>query len=240
MFSKMFFVGALAGVALLASCSGNQELLQEKDRALSERAAENEGLKRQLGDSSSTRLVMQKQMDAQRNELEELRGQVVVKIKADANALRTEVEAVTPVAQKAPKVSIDDKNIEVAKRGENQTLLRMNSKDMFVSGSAEITPNGQKLLAKVAKAIAGHTDCKVTVEGHTDDTPIKKSAGKWKSNEALSLARAEAVKAYLVQKGKIEGEQIACVGLGETKPLLAQKTDEARARNRRVEIILGR
>lgn len=239
---KFSIVGALVGTALLAGCSGNEELLQEKDRALSERAAENEGLKRQLGDAGSTRLVMQKQMDAQRGEIEELRGQAAVK-PAITDAPRTEAEPekpVVPAEPKAPKIVLADKNIEVASRGTTGTLLRLNSKDMFASGSADVTEAGQKLLGKVAKALSQHADCKVTVEGHTDDSPIKKSAGKWKTNEALSLARAEAVKAYLVKQGKLEGEQITCVGLGETKPLVAQKTAEARARNRRVEIVISR
>lgn len=233
-----FFAGTLAGLALLAGCSNKEELLQEKDRIITERSAENDALKRQLRDSAATHLVMQKQVDAQRAEMEDLQATAAA-AKVDAPAAPVEAAPVK-TAPKSRKFEFKDKDVEVVSKGDEGTLLRMNSKDMFASGSADVTPAGRKILARVAKALASDKDCRIAIEGHTDDTPIKKSAAKWKTNEALSLARAESVKACLVKAGGLGADQVTCTGLGETKPLSKAKTDEARARNRRVEILIVR
>ncbi|MHC4931437.1 MAG: OmpA/MotB family protein, partial [Planctomycetota bacterium] len=75
----------------------------------------------------------------------------------------------------------------------------------------------------------------VRVEGHTDSDPIRKSG--WKSNEALSLARAEMVRKYLVDRG-IEKSLLQVKGFGASEPVVPNKTDEGKARNRRVEIVV--
>jgi chemotaxis protein MotB len=234
-----YVAGTLAGVALLAGCSNKEELLQEKDRIITERSAENDALKRQLRDAEATRLVMQKQVDAQRAEVEEANA-VAAAAKSAAPLAPVEAAAAAKPVAKARPFQFKDKDVEVVSQGDTGTLLRLNTKDMFASGSAEVTPAGRKILGRVAKALAADKNCNISIEGHTDDTPIKKSAAKWKTNEALSLARAESVKACLVKEGNLSEESISCTGLGETKPIATGKTDAARARNRRVEIIVSR
>ncbi len=76
---------------------------------------------------------------------------------------------------------------------------------------------------------------RVTVEGHTDSDPIKKS--KWDSNEALSLARAEEVKKLLRQAG-VGDNRVSAVGMGARQPVAKGATDRAKAQNRRVEIYI--
>ncbi len=65
--------------------------------------------------------------------------------------------------------------------------------------------------------------------GHTD------SVGTDAYNQKLSVARSEAVKAYLVSKG-VEKNRIYTEGKGETSPVADNKTNEGRAKNRRVEV----
>jgi OOP family OmpA-OmpF porin len=65
--------------------------------------------------------------------------------------------------------------------------------------------------------------------GHTD------SVGSDAYNQKLSVRRAEAIKAYLVSKG-IEKNRIYTEGKGEKQPVADNKTNEGRAKNRRVEI----
>jgi OmpA-OmpF porin, OOP family len=65
--------------------------------------------------------------------------------------------------------------------------------------------------------------------GHTD------SDGGDAANQKLSVARAEAVKAYLVSKG-IEKNRVYTEGKGEKQPVADNKTKEGKAKNRRVEI----
>jgi chemotaxis protein MotB len=74
------------------------------------------------------------------------------------------------------------------------------------------------------------------VEGHTDSDPIKKS--KWESNAALSAARAQAVAACLVKECDFPGDAVSTTGYGSTRPITDNDTREAKARNRRIELVL--
>ena len=71
----------------------------------------------------------------------------------------------------------------------------------------------------------------MVVEGHTDNR------GSDRTNQVLSLNRANAVRDYLVSRG-VDGDKISAVGLGASRPLVDNKTAENRANNRRVEIVI--
>ena len=84
-------------------------------------------------------------------------------------------------------------------------------------------------LERVIEYLRDHPDVNIQVEGHTDDQ------GTHEYNDKLSLERAQAVRQYLISAG-IPGNRISAVGYGKRKPLVDAKTDEARAKNRRVEM----
>ncbi len=98
----------------------------------------------------------------------------------------------------------------------------------FQSGSAVLTPVGQGILNDMAIALNKVGGRSVRIIGHTDDQGIPAT------NLALSLARANAVKAYLIEKG-LHTESLTAQGLGSTKPIADNATDEGRRRNRRIE-----
>jgi outer membrane protein OmpA-like peptidoglycan-associated protein len=99
----------------------------------------------------------------------------------------------------------------------------------FASGSAKLNKSAGEQLDKVVEFAAARQDANLTVTGYTDDR------GNAQSNLKLSAARAEAVKAYLVQHG-VAADRIMAKGEGAAKPIADNKTAEGRARNRRVEI----
>ena len=72
----------------------------------------------------------------------------------------------------------------------------------------------------------------VRVEGHTDDV------GPAEYNEDLSRRRATAVRAHLVDRGTVDPMRLEAVGYGETRPITENATDEGRATNRRVEMVI--
>jgi outer membrane protein OmpA-like peptidoglycan-associated protein len=100
----------------------------------------------------------------------------------------------------------------------------------FDTGKATIKPESEKVLTEVLGMLEAQPTWKMTIEGHTDATGTK--AG----NLVLSQKRAEAVVAWLNQKG-IPSSQLLADGLGDTKPVADNSTDQGRARNRRVELV---
>jgi chemotaxis protein MotB len=104
---------------------------------------------------------------------------------------------------------------------------------LFASGSASMTPTGSRLLEGVADVLAT-MPYRITVEGHSDNVPLQR--GDY-DNWNLSTDRAVAVLHQFV-KHDIKPERLVASGYGEHRPLDPANTSEARAKNRRVEIIV--
>lgn len=98
----------------------------------------------------------------------------------------------------------------------------------FQSGSAVLTPAGQNILNEISIALNKVGGRPVRIIGHTDDQGVAAT------NLTLSLARANAVKTYLIGKG-LHAESLTAQGLGSTKPLAENTNEEGRRRNRRIE-----
>lgn len=98
----------------------------------------------------------------------------------------------------------------------------------FESGKATLTDSGKAILDQMSMALLKLKDKKVELIGHTDN------AGARASNLSLSQARAEAVKAYVVQKG-IKAESVGVSGEGPDRPVADNRNADGRARNRRIE-----
>ena len=94
---------------------------------------------------------------------------------------------------------------------------------------AVLKPEGRANLDSLVEKMKGINLEVVVAVGHTDST------GPESYNQALSVRRAEAVKAYLVSKG-IEANRVYVEGKGEAQPVADNSTREGRAKNRRVEV----
>lgn len=101
----------------------------------------------------------------------------------------------------------------------------------FRSGRSDLTPSSYAVLDEVAASLLANPTVKIEIGGHTDAT------GSRAKNIRLSLARAMAVRAYLVSKG-VGPERLVARGYGPDKPIADNKTVEGRAQNRRVELNL--
>lgn len=119
---------------------------------------------------------------------------------------------------------------EVYKQG-NQLILRLRG-IQFPVGKAVIMPANYPLLSKVQRSIRIFGEPGVVIEGHTDST------GSATLNEHLSQQRAEAVRQYLVANGTLPEENIVAVGYGATRPLAPNETEEGRAINRRIDVVV--
>ncbi|ENO89712.1 OmpA/MotB domain-containing protein [Thauera linaloolentis 47Lol = DSM 12138] len=103
--------------------------------------------------------------------------------------------------------------------------------DGFASGSTAIRPSLAAALDAIASSLAAEPGLAIKVVGHTD------SQGSEMVNLRLSIERAEAVVAHLAERG-LALERLSADGHGEADPLVSNATEEGRARNRRVELLL--
>ena len=100
----------------------------------------------------------------------------------------------------------------------------------FDSDQSTIPADAQPLLDDIATTLKNFPEWRLRIVGHTDAT------GDPQPNEALSLERADAIKAALVDRG-IDEQKLATAGAGEKRPVTGNDTAEGRALNRRVELI---
>jgi len=110
----------------------------------------------------------------------------------------------------------------------------INASLLFSPGDARLSAEAVRALSAVAEVIAP-TDFPITVEGHTDDTPI--STAQFPSNWELSGVRASSVVRLMIDKG-VGARRFTAIGYADQRPMMDNATVEGRARNRRVAITI--
>jgi OOP family OmpA-OmpF porin len=101
----------------------------------------------------------------------------------------------------------------------------------FDTGKSDIKPESDPTLQEIAKLLITNSVLRVFIVGHTD------MVGDAAANMKLSQARADAVVAALVSKHRIPASRLVAFGNGPYAPVASNKTDEGRAKNRRVELV---
>ena len=127
----------------------------------------------------------------------------------------------------------------LAERIDVQTLsnsLRLDIADsiLFAPARTSLTADGVKLLGELAATLKA-MPWSLSVEGHTDNVPIKTS--RFPSNWELSTARASSVARELIHNG-VPADRIRAIGYADTQPRASNDTAEGRNRNRRVTFVL--
>lgn len=131
-------------------------------------------------------------------------------------ALRDSLERVA--LRDSLRALVATKNTRVTLRGVN-----------FEVNKAVLLPESRDILGDVAQSLAANPGVTVEVAGHTDNT------GRRELNDSLSLARAESVKAFLVERG-VDAGRMEVHGYAWDQPVASNKTSSGRAQNRRVEL----
>lgn len=207
--ARLLGLGVLAAGLVLGGCNNK---LKDENEALKTEAAE---LREKVNavDSEKTALATQNQQLQQQNT--QLQGQL-------AQAQQP------PAGGPGWNGGDGDRPGRAVRERPTTNMIEISSDVLFGSGSATLKPDARKELDKYMKRFKSASN--IRIEGHTDSDPIKKS--KWGSNQALSKARADAVKTYLVSRG-VSSSKVETVGKGSSEP------KGSKSASRRVDIVLA-
>ncbi len=144
-------------------------------------------------------------------------------------------ETATPTYDRMREILAPDiqaERLDVLREG-NEIVMRLNNQGLFASAQAEPSGAWQDTFGRLAEA-ANLSKGPIRIEGHTDDQAIRSLA--FPSNQELSVARARAVGDAIKAAGLADGSRVTATGLGDTRPIGDNTTDDGRRQNRRVEI----
>ena len=144
----------------------------------------------------------------------------------------------TPESIESAKTAAAAKSLEELKKdlgvreGATGEMAQIPNEIMFAFDSDQLRPNAVNILAECAELIKRNHAKHVSVIGHSD------SVGRMDYNLELSKRRALTVKTWLVKQSGIANDYVLAIGLGPKKPMASNATDEGRAKNRRVEVMM--
>jgi outer membrane protein OmpA-like peptidoglycan-associated protein len=181
---------------------------------------------------------LEQQRDAARTRGEDLSGQVESLERELAAVERREAEALARLGEREAherklreiRALFSPEQAEVLVSGDELTLRLFQL--TFESGSDEILPDHHPTLTSVQRVLMQFPGAPVRIEGHTD------ARGNADANRALSQRRAIAIRDYLLTNLPISSDRLEATGYGEERPIAREDTEEGRARNRRIEIVL--
>ncbi len=195
--------------------------LKDKMENMSEAVAEAEGLKKQLSKVEAEIVEVEQELSELQQKMDQLQEN---KIKEKADALSAALEQ-----------EIEAEMIDVEAK-DDSIVIRIRDKGSFSAGSARLTDDFIEILEIIAKELSS-TQGNIIVAGHTDDIPI--NTAQFRSNWALSSARAVAVTHELLLDDRLLKSRFSIQGFADARPLVDNDTPDKRAKNRRVEIIIS-
>jgi chemotaxis protein MotB len=209
--------------------TGGRAMMATGDQSESNRAAPEPPLP-SITPVQAVKAAMMGQTEGQDSAAAAAAAKLAAQEEEDLQALKRRIDSAIREAGLGKNVSTT-----VSRRGLQVRLLT--DKLFFASGSAVIKSHGIPLIDKIGAIVADEKTHPVDVEGHTDDRPSATS--QYPSNWQLSGARAGAVVQRLIGAG-VGGNRVTLAGYAARQSIASNKTEQGRARNRRVEIVLAR
>lgn len=189
-------------------------------------------LQSQIAQLMSEKQALESEIQALRDELTRLTGERDANADAVAKA-KARIEMFKSMLAKFKKMA-DSGKIKI-KIANNKMIVEMASAILFPSGKAKLSEEGEAAIGEVAAVLTTFPDRIFQVAGHTDNVPIDNR--NFASNWELSAARAVAVVEFLIDKG-MAAENVSAAGYADTQPVAKNDTEDGRAQNRRIEIVL--
>ena len=231
------YIYLLAIVLFLGSCASTKEL-QNQNQNLNGKVSElqtdvsrlnkaNELLKTNVQDLGIANKKINSELSQCNSELQEI-ASIYASYSSKIKKMKSELESAFPN-------NLRDENFSIVEE-DGRLIVRLPNRILYKSGNAEFNSEALLVLQKLSKIFEANPALNVLVEGHTDDIPLKKGS-KYADNWDLSLARAVKVVRQLQTYG-VYPQQLTAAGRANYVPLDRIVSEEARAKNRRTEIII--
>ena len=121
------------------------------------------------------------------------------------------------------------------RRDPDGLVISLREAGFFESGMAQMKPTSQATFDQIAEMLR-QRNCRVRIEGHTDNIPIHNS--QFSSNWELSTARATEVIRLLVVRNGFNPARLSAAGYAEYHPIASNATPDGRSMNRRVDLVI--
>ena len=211
---------------LLLELDRRDKQLQSKEKELVGREAQLLTTRNQNEALSKSLTATEKDLESREQKVKELQ-QILDSKDSTVNALKANISK--------SLLGFSDKGLTVnVKNG--KVYVSMEEQLLFPSASIDINAKGKTALMQLAGALNQQKDVTIMVEGHTDNVPMRSATIK--DNWDLSVLRATSIARILTTEGKVDPTRVVATGRSEYLPVDTLETPEARAKNRRIEIIL--
>lgn len=212
---KIYFLLVLIIVPLLAGCGmkqlrmENEQLKLEVDNLKQVERDYSDRLQRLENLSAKEKAQMREEMETMRNDFNQR------------------------LVQK------DSANRVLVQKNKDLTVIEIGEAQLFGSAQADLTKQGAGIIQKLSGVLNDYPSYQVRVEGHTDSVPIGENLkSTFASNWELSTARATNVIRYMIYGLKVAPERLSAVGYAHYRPISDNNTEEGRAKNRRIRIVV--
>jgi len=207
------------------------------------------GLKSELADQRGSYNTLKGNYDALNNNLTSTNSKMSQlssdlkkreeRLKEVEDILRKRDEATNALKEKLQKalLGFQQNGLTVDIRN-GKVYVSLTDKLLFPSGSIIIDERGKAALKQLAAVLNKEPDINMAVEGHTDDKKVI-NLGQIKDNWDLSVLRATSVTRYLTEVEKIDPHRLTATGKSQYQPIDPADNNDARTKNRRIEIVLS-
>ena len=199
-----------------SSGCGMKQLRLENDQ-LHEEVNRLQQVERDYGDKlNEVEQLSEEERDSIRSEMQEMRERLTASLEDQINRSNALIQKVKDL-----------------------TVIEIGEAALFPSGQADLTQEGTRLIRQMTDVFQGYQGYHLRIEGHTDSVPIGESLkSRFESNWELSTARATTVIRYMIYGLEVEANRLSAVGYARYRPVASNDTDEGRAKNRRIRIVV--
>ena len=209
-------------------------LEQNSSKVIEENSKKNRALLQQLGSKEQALALENKRLmrlEADMQERSERITELEALIAAKDQAMNDLKNAISRAL-----TDFEGKGLTVEQR-DGKVYVSMENKLLFKSGSWAVNSQGRNAIVQLGNVLAENTDIAVLIEGHTDNVPFS-NRGQISNNWDLSTKRATAIISILAENKAISLENLTAAGRGEYSPVDSNDTNEGKAKNRRIEVVL--